>query len=87
MHILPVYFTTTNTRKRKKSKKPASLIEAEHQHAKFIEKMKVDVRNNNVDQALRILKKKLQLDGLFNEMRERAHFTSRGEKRREEAGF
>ena len=41
MHILPVYFTTTNTRKRKKSKKPASLIEAEHQHAKFIEKMKV----------------------------------------------
>ena len=40
MHILPVYFTTTNTRKRKKSKKPASLIKAEHQHAKFIKKMK-----------------------------------------------
>ena len=39
MHILPVYFTTTNTRKRKKSKKPASLIEAEHQHAKFLKKM------------------------------------------------
>ena len=44
--------------------------------------MRVDVRNNNVDQALRILKKKLQLDGLFNEMREREHFVSRGEKRR-----
>ena len=44
--------------------------------------MKVDVRNNNVDQALRILKKKLQVDGLFNELREREHFTSRGEKRR-----
>ena len=44
--------------------------------------MKVDVRNNNVDQALRILKKKLQLDGLFNELREREHFVSRGEKRR-----
>ena len=44
--------------------------------------MKVDVRNNNVDQALRILKKKLQLDGMFNELREREHFTSRGEKRR-----
>ena len=39
MHILPVYFTTTNTRKRKKSKKPASLIEAERQHAKFLKKM------------------------------------------------
>jgi len=44
--------------------------------------MRVDVRNNNVDQALRILKKKLQLDGLFNELREREHFVSRGEKRR-----
>ena len=44
--------------------------------------MKVDVRNNNVDQALRILKKKMQLDGLFNELREREHFVSRGEKRR-----
>ena len=41
MHILPVYFTTTNIRKRKKSKKPVSLIEAEHQHAKFLEKVKV----------------------------------------------
>ena len=41
MHILPVYFTTTNFRKRKKSKKPASLIEAERQHAKFLKKMKV----------------------------------------------
>ena len=44
--------------------------------------MKVDVRNNNVDQALRILKKKLQLDGMFNELREREHFVSKGEKRR-----
>ena len=44
--------------------------------------MKVDVRNNNVDQALRILKKKLQLDGMFNELREREHLVSRGEKRR-----
>ena len=44
--------------------------------------MKVDVRKNNVDQALRILKKKLQVDGLFNELREREHFVSRGEKRR-----
>jgi small subunit ribosomal protein S21 len=44
--------------------------------------MKVDVRNNNVDQALRILKKKLQLDGMFNELREREHFVSKGDKRR-----
>ena len=44
--------------------------------------MKVDVRNNNVDQAMRILNKKLQLDGLFNELREREHFVSKGGKRR-----
>ena len=42
----------------------------------------VDVRNNNVDQAMRVLKKKLQEDGLFNEMRKREHFISKGEKRR-----
>jgi len=44
--------------------------------------MRVDVRNNNVDQALRILKKKLQLDGFFNELRERESFMSKGEKKR-----
>ena len=44
--------------------------------------MRVDVRKNNVDQALRILKKKLQIDGLFNELREREHFVSKSEKRR-----
>ena len=44
--------------------------------------MRVDVRNNNVDQAMRILKKKLLLDGLFNELREREHFVSKGGKRR-----
>ena len=44
--------------------------------------MRVDVRTNNVDQALRILKKKLMSDGLFNELREREHFVSKGEKRR-----
>ena len=44
--------------------------------------MKVEVRNNNVDKALRILKKKLQQDGFFNELREREHYTSKGEKKR-----
>ena len=44
--------------------------------------MKVDVRNNNVDKACRILKKKLQQDGLFNELRKREFFESRGTKRR-----
>ena len=43
--------------------------------------MRVEVRNNNVDKALRVLKKKLQEDGLFNELRKREFAMSRGEKR------
>ena len=46
--------------------------------------MRVEVRNNNVDKALRILKKKLTEDGFFNELREREFYMSRGEKRRKE---
>ena len=46
--------------------------------------MKVEVRNNNVDKAMRILKKKLTEDGFFNELREREAFMSKGEKRRKD---
>ena len=41
--------------------------------------MRVEVRNNNVDGALRVLKKKLQQDGLFNEMRNREYHETKGE--------
>ena len=44
----------------------------------------IEVRNNNVDKAMRILKKNLTEDGLFNELREREFYMSRGEKRRHE---
>jgi len=44
--------------------------------------VRVEVRNNNVDGALRVLKKKLQQDGLFNEMRNREAHQTKGEKRR-----
>ena len=36
--------------------------------------IEVVVRDNNVDKALRVLKKKLQKDGLFRELRLRQHF-------------
>lgn len=39
MHILPVYYTTTSTKKRKKKNKTASLIAAEKEHAKFLERI------------------------------------------------
>ena len=36
MHLLPVYYTTLNTRKRKSRKKSKALIEAERKHAKYL---------------------------------------------------
>ena len=42
----------------------------------------VDVRNGNVEKALRILKKKLQEDGLFNDLRDREFHMTIGEKER-----
>jgi len=47
-----------------------------------MEAMKVVVHNNDVTKALRTLKKKLQNEGVFNELRERVGFKTRGEKRR-----
>tara|TARA_B100001059_G_scaffold228011_1_gene258543 strand:- start:381 stop:677 length:297 start_codon:yes stop_codon:yes gene_type:complete len=37
---------------------------------------------SDVNGALRVLKKKLMKDGFFQELRERGHFTSKGEKKR-----
>ena len=42
--------------------------------------MEVQVRDNNVDQALRALKKKMQREGLFREMRTRRHNEKPSEK-------
>ena len=42
--------------------------------------MQVQVRDNNVDQALRALKKKLQREGVFREMKLKQHFEKPSEK-------
>ena len=44
--------------------------------------MRVEVRNNNVEKAMRIIKKKLTEEGVFNELREREFYMTKGEKRR-----
>ena len=44
--MLPVYYTTTNTRKRKKSKKTQSQIVAEKEHAKFLKEMGISSRSS-----------------------------------------
>jgi small subunit ribosomal protein S21 len=46
--------------------------------------MQILVRENNVDQALRALKKKLQREGVYREMKLRRHFEKPSEKRARE---
>lgn len=46
--------------------------------------MEVSVRDNNVEQALRALKKKLQREGLFREMKQRRHFEKPSLRRKRE---
>ena len=53
------------------------LIEKEHH-------VQVFVRDNNVDQALKALKKKMQREGLFREMKLRKHYEKPSEKRARE---
>jgi small subunit ribosomal protein S21 len=43
--------------------------------------VEVLVRDNNVDQALRALKKKMQREGLFREMKMRRHYEKPSEER------
>ena len=40
MHLLPVYFSTINTRKRKKLNKSKSLLKAELEHRKFLKNIR-----------------------------------------------
>ena len=46
--------------------------------------MQVLVRDNNVDQAIRVLKKKMQREGLFREMRQRKAYEKPSERRTRE---
>ncbi len=46
--------------------------------------MQVLVRDNNVDQALRALKKKMQREGIFREMKMRDYYEKPSQKRARE---
>ena len=46
--------------------------------------VQVVVRDNNVDQALKALKKKMQREGLFREMKKRSHYEKPCERRKRE---
>ena len=71
------------------------LLSAPHKvlaHQKFVSQatkaerstLFVAVRDNNVDQALRVLKKKMQREGLFREMKNRRAFEKPSERRARE---
>jgi small subunit ribosomal protein S21 len=63
---------------------PQALPEAALSERKSGGFMQIVVRENNVDQALRALKKKLQREGVYREMKLRRHYEKPSEKRARE---
>ncbi len=50
----------------------------------MISLVSVTVRDNNVDQALKVLKKKMQREGIFREMKLRRDFEKPSQKKKRE---
>lgn len=50
----------------------------------MIKLVSVNVRDNNVDQALKALKKKMQREGIFREMKLRRDYEKPSEKKKRE---
>jgi small subunit ribosomal protein S21 len=48
--------------------------------------LQVFVRENNVEQAMRVLKKKMQREGIFRELRQRRSYEKPSEKKARERG-
>jgi small subunit ribosomal protein S21 len=46
--------------------------------------LQILVRDNNIDQALRVLKKKMQREGVFREMKQRRSYEKPSERRNRE---
>jgi small subunit ribosomal protein S21 len=64
-------------------KKEESMSKSRHNETEaIIPGMRVEVRNNDVNKALRRLKKKLAEDGIFQDLRNKEFFESKGTKRR-----
>jgi small subunit ribosomal protein S21 len=45
--------------------------------------LKIEVRNNNVEKALRVMKKKMKRDGVFQELKDRQYYKKPSEIKRE----
>src|ERR1041385_545080 len=59
-------------------------IAAQPQPIEKERRVQVLVRDNNVDQALKALKKKMQREGIFREMKLRGHYEKPSEKKARE---
>lgn len=46
--------------------------------------MRVEVRNNNIERALQVLKRKLVEEGVFKELQERRHYEKPSDRKRRE---
>jgi ribosomal protein S21 len=55
---------------------------SKHAKEQVVRGTKIDVYNGDVTKALRKLKKRLAEDGLFQELRQREYYESKGTKRR-----
>ena len=55
-------------------------------HQEGLAIVQIFVRDNNVDQALKALKKKMQREGIYREMKMRKHYEKPSERRVREAG-
>ena len=60
---------------------PSSLIRTRRAAKGEIHLVQIFVRDNNVDQALKALKKKMQREGSFREMKRHVHYEKPSEKR------
>src|SRR5262245_10676412 len=63
---------------------PASFYSFPTARSKEVCRVQVLVRDNNVDQALKALKKKMQREGIFREMKLRGHYEKPSEKKARE---
>jgi len=61
-----------------------TLIQAVRRPGEDWKKVQVIVRDNNVDQALRVLKKKMQREGIYREMKLRRFYEKPSERRARE---
>ena len=60
---------------------PGALATAHRRSIEEERRMQVLVRDNNVDQALKVLKKKMQREGVFREMKLHGHYEKPSERR------